>query len=293
MRFRGSIVALVTPLLKDGQIDFPALRNLAEFHVNAGTHGIVAMGTTGESGTLNWDEHLAVVDAVVKQVNRRIPVIAGTGSSSTAEAVAMTKAVNALGVDATLCVTPYYLKPTQEGVYQHFVAVAAAATTPVFLYNVPSRTGCDLLAETVARLALVPGIIGIKEATGSLERLADIQRRVAKDFILLSGDDATACEFILRGGHGVISVTANVAPRAFAAVCEAALAGQRSHAEALNQSLQGLHETLFIEPNPTPAKWACAQQHGFSPFVRLPLLPLTEKNQQVLRDAMQQAGVAA
>ena len=293
MRFHGSIVALITPLFDDGRIDFKSLQSLVELHIKSGTNAIVAMGTTGESGTLSWEEHLSVVAAVVKQVAGRIPVIAGTGSSATAKAVDMTRAVHELGVDGTLCVTPYYVRPTQEGLFQHFSAVAAAADCPVLLYNVPGRTGCDLLPETVARLAQVKGIVGIKEATGSLDRLAAIQKSVSSEFTLLSGDDATACEFILRGGHGVISVTANVAPLAFAQMCQAARAGQREQAVSLDQRLQGLHETLFIEPNPTPAKWACAQQYGFSSFVRLPLLPLSEKNQQAVRGAMQQAGVSA
>ncbi len=293
MRFCGSIVALVTPLFDDGRIDFESLKRLVDFHVAAGTQAIVAMGTTGESGTLTWDEHLAVVKTVVTQVNHRIPVIAGTGSSATQKAIELTKAVHQLGVDATLCVTPYYVKPTQEGLFQHFCAVAAAAELPLLLYNVPSRTGCDLLPETVVRLSKVKNIVGVKEATGNLERLTLIQPHVDVDFALLSGDDGTCCEFMLRGGHGVISVTANVAPARFAQMCDAARTGQREQAHAIDRDLQGLHETLFIEPSPTPAKWACAQQHGFSAFVRLPLLPLTEKNQQALRSAMQQAGVSA
>jgi 4-hydroxy-tetrahydrodipicolinate synthase len=291
MRFSGSIVALITPLFDDGKIDFPALAKLVDWHLQSATDALVVMGTTGESGTLEWDEHLSVVAAVVKQVNRRIPVIAGTGSSSTAKAVAMTKAVVEVGADATLCVTPYYVKPTQEGLYQHYRAVAAASDRPVILYNVPGRTCCDLQPETVARIAQICNVVGIKEATGNLERLAALKTLVADDFVLLSGDDETACEFMLRGGHGVITVTGNVAPAAFAAMCKAAIAGDRPQAEAIDTTLRGLHETLFIEPNPTPAKWACANIHGFSPFVRLPLLPLTEKNQQALRQAMQRAGV--
>jgi 4-hydroxy-tetrahydrodipicolinate synthase len=228
---------------------------------------------------------------VIKQVQGRVPVIAGTGSSSTAKAVEMTRAVHALGADATLCVTPYYVKPTQEGLYQHYCAVAAAADCPVLLYNVPGRTGCDLLPETVARLARVAGIVGIKEATGSLDRLATLQRLLPNDFLLLSGDDATACEFMLLGGQGVISVTANVAPRAMATMCAAALAGEVARARELDQPLQGLHQDLFIEPNPTPVKWAVQQLHGGSDGLRLPLLPLTAPNQPVVRAAMQRAGV--
>lgn len=293
MRFSGSIVALITPLFDDGKIDFPSLSKLVDWHLQSGTDALVVMGTTGESGTLEWDEHLSVVAAVVKQVDRRIPVIAGTGSSATAKAAAMTKAVIDAGADATLCVTPYYVKPTQEGLYQHYKAVAAATSHPVILYNVPSRTGCDMLPETVARLAGISNIVGLKEATGNLDRLKALLAVVPADFALLSGDDETACEFMLQGGHGVISVTGNVAPSAEALMCKAAIAGDRAQAKAIDTTLRGLHETLFCEPNPTPAKWACAQIHGFSPFVRLPLLPLTEKNQQALRQAMQRAGVKA
>ncbi|QGX41487.1 4-hydroxy-tetrahydrodipicolinate synthase [Permianibacter aggregans] len=289
--FRGSIVALITPMTANGGIDTARLKQLVEWHIGQGTHGIVAMGTTGESATLTDDEYLHVVKTVVETVAARIPVIAGTGSAATAKAVALTRKAESLGVDGTLCVTPYYLRPTQEGLYQHFIAVADAAAKPVLLYNVPGRTGCDLLPETVIRLAKHSQIAGIKEATGKLERLSAIQAGAGKDFLMLSGDDATACAFMLQGGHGVISVTSNVAPKAMAEMCEAALANRVGIARELDERLQGLHNDLFVEPNPTPAKWAVSQLLGGSDNLRLPLLPLTEANKPVVRAAMRRAGV--
>lgn len=289
--FRGSIVALITPLHADGALDLVALRKLVDWHIAEGSNAIVAMGTTGESATLTPVEHLDVVRIVVEQAAGRVPVLAGTGSCSTAKAVELTEQVERLGIAGTLCVTPYYVRPTQEGLFQHYRAVAAAAKPPVLLYNVPGRTGCDLLPETVLRLAQVPGIVGIKEATGKLERLAAIKAGAPEGFLLLSGDDETAAEFMLQGGDGVISVTANVAPKLMARMCAAALAGDGELARQLDQQLQGLHKTLFLEPNPTPAKWACAQLHGFSDFLRLPLLPFTVANQSAVRDAMRTAGV--
>ncbi len=288
---KGSMVALITPMTETGAIDVVALRRLVDWHVEQGTDVIVAMGTTGESATLTDDELLQVVQIVVEQAAGRVPVLAGTGSSSTAKAIKLTQLVEALPIAGTLCVTPYYNRPSQEGLFQHFSAIAAVARKPVLLYNVPARTGCDLLPETVIRLAQVSGIAGIKEATGKLERLAQIKSAVPTGFLLLSGDDATAAEFMLQGGHGVISVTSNVAPKAMAAMCRAALAGDRDLASRLDAPLQGLHETLFCEPNPTPAKWAVAQLHGFSPAVRLPLLTLTALNQPKVRAAMTAAGV--
>ena len=289
--FAGSIVALITPLHEDGAVDEPALRRLVDWHVEQGTHAIVAMGTTGESATLDEDEHLRVVQIVVEQAGGRIPVIAGTGSCSTAKAIKLTQAVEKFAIVGTLCVTPYYIRPSQEGLFQHYRAIAGAATKPILLYNVPGRTGCDLLPETVIRLAQVARIAGIKEATGKLDRLQAIKAAVPPSFALISGDDATACEFMLQGGHGVISVTSNVAPKAMAAMCEAAVAGNRSLATQLDLPLQGLHETLFCEPNPTPAKWAVAQLQGCSTHLRLPLLPLTAANQPHVRAAMVAAGV--
>ncbi|MFN4290228.1 MAG: 4-hydroxy-tetrahydrodipicolinate synthase [Permianibacter sp.] len=289
--FQGSIVALVTPMFDDGSVDEASLRRLVDWHVEQGTDAIVAMGTTGESGTLSEDEHLRVVQIVVEQAAGRLPVIAGTGSSSTAKAIALTQAVEKFAIAGTLSVTPYYVRPSQEGLYQHYRAIAAVATKPILLYNVPGRTGCDLLPETVIRLAAVAGIAGIKEATGKLERLHAIKAGVPTSFVLLSGDDASACEFMLQGGHGVISVTSNVAPKAMAAMCRLAIAGQAEAARQQDATLQGLHETLFNEPNPTPAKWAVAQLHGCSAHLRLPLLPLTAANQPRVRAAMVAAGV--
>lgn len=289
--FRGSIVALVTPMHRDGRVDFAALRRLVDWHVSEGTQAIVAVGTTGESATLDEAEHLDVVAAVVEQAAGRVPVLAGTGSACTAKAVKLTEAVTRFAVAGTLCVTPYYVRPTQEGLYQHYCAVAAASGKPVLLYNVPGRTGCDLLPETVARLARVKGIAGIKEATGKIERVARLRELCGDAFLLLSGDDATAREFMLAGGHGVISVTNNVAPRLMAAMCAAALRGDAAAAAELDSKLQGLHETLFIEPNPTPAKWAVAKLHGFANSLRLPMLPLTPAHEEAVRTAAQRAGV--
>lgn len=287
----GSIVALVTPMQPDGAIDFTALADLVEWHVAEGTDGIVAMGTTGESATLEMGEHLAVVDAVVKQVRGRIPVIAGNGSASTAHAVKLTRAAAELKVDACLCVTPYYNRPTQEGLFLHFSAVAAASAVPQLLYNVPGRTGCDLLPETVVRLSTVPGIAGIKEATGKLDRAAWLLEHCPKDFALISGDDATAMEFMLLGGAGVISVTSNVAPRAMAALCRAARAGDRERATELNTTLDGLHRDLFIESSPAPTKWVLNRLGRIPAGIRLPLLPLTESSQPRVEAAMRQAGL--
>ncbi len=289
--FRGSIVALVTPMHRDGSVDFAALRRLVDWHVAEGTQAIVAVGTTGESATLDDAEHLDVVAAVVEQSAGRVPVIAGTGSASTAKAVKLTQAVSRFGIAGTLCVTPYYVRPTQEGLYQHYCAVAAASDKPVLLYNVPGRTGCDLLPETVGRLAAVKGIAGIKEATGKIERVARLRELCDEQFILLSGDDASACDFMLAGGQGVISVSNNVAPRLMAAMCAAALRGDAAAAKELDGKLQGLHETLFIEPNPTPAKWALAKLHGFANSLRLPMLPLTPAHEEAVRTAAQRAGV--
>jgi 4-hydroxy-tetrahydrodipicolinate synthase len=289
--FKGSIVALITPMFEDGSVDEVTVRRLVDWHVEQGTHAIVAMGTTGESATLTDDELLRVVQIVVEQAAGRIPVIAGTGSSSTAKVIKLTQAVEKFAIVGTLCVTPYYNRPSQEGLFQHYSAIAAAATKPVLLYNVPGRTGCDLLPETIIRLAAVPGIAGVKEATGKLDRLQTIKSAVPASFRLISGDDASACEFMLQGGHGVISVTNNVAPKAMAAMCQAAMAGQVERARELDRPLQGLHETLFCEPSPTPAKWAVAQLHGCSTHLRLPLLSLTAANQPHVRAAMAAAGV--
>lgn len=290
--FRGSIVALITPMYDDGRIDEEALGRLVDFHVEGGTSAIVAVGTTGESATLNEEEHCAVIRRVVEFSAGRIPVIAGTGANSTTEAIALTQCARQVGADAALLVTPYYNKPTQDGLYLHYKAVAEAVEIPQILYNVPGRTACDMLPETIARLALLPNIVGVKEATGDLDRLARLQSLCPDDFDLYSGDDATACEFILQGGHGDISVTANVAPRLMQQMCAAALSGRRDEALAINARLDPLHHDLFVQSSPIPVKWAMAEM-GLSPQgIRLPLTWLTAEAQPRVRAAMQQAGVS-
>ncbi|MFJ2485815.1 4-hydroxy-tetrahydrodipicolinate synthase, partial [Pseudomonas sp. NPDC087639] len=267
----GSMVALVTPMDAQGRLDWDSLSKLEDFHLQNGTHAIVAVGTTGESATLDVEEHIAVIKAVVKQVAGRIPVIAGTGANSTREAVELTRNAKEAGADACLLVVPYYNKPTQEGLYQHFKHIAEAVDIPQILYNVPGRTSCDMQAETVIRLSTVPNIIGIKEATGDLKRAKAIIDGVSKDFIVLSGDDPTAVELILLGGKGNISVTANVAPREMADLCEAALNGDADTARAINEKLMPLHKDLFIEANPIPVKWALVEMGLMHEGIRLPL----------------------
>ena len=289
--FRGSMVALVTPMFADGSVDFDSLSKLVEMHIESGTAAIVSMGTTGESATLDMDEHCEVMRRTVEIAAGRIQVIGGTGSNSTTEAIQLTECALQGGVDACLLVAPYYNKPTQEGLYLHHKAIAEAVDIPQILYNVPGRTVCDVLPETVARLAEIPNIVGIKEATGSLERLGEILSCVPGDFDLFSGDDATGVEFMLQGGHGVISVTNNVAPRAMAAVCEAALAGDRDKALELNRPLEGLHTNLFLEANPIPVKWALHEMGLIPEGIRLPLTPLSKEFHEPLRMAMRDAGV--
>jgi 4-hydroxy-tetrahydrodipicolinate synthase len=289
--FRGSIVALITPMHEDGRIDDEGLRCLVDFHVTEGTSAIVAVGTTGESATLDEEEHCVVIRRVVELAAGRIPVIAGTGANATTEAVRLTQCARLAGADAALLVTPYYNKPTQEGLYLHHKAVAEAVDIPQILYNVPGRTACDLLPETAARLAQVPNIVGIKDATGDLSRVPRLKALCGGDFDLFSGDDATAAEFMLQGGHGVISVTANVAPRLMQAMCTAALAGDRERAIEINAQLDGLHRELFVQSNPIPVKWAVAEM-GLAPRgIRLPLTWLTEDVQPRVRAAMHQAGI--
>ena len=288
----GSIVALVTPMDKNGEIDFTALKDLVEFHIKSGTSAIVAVGTTGESATLNPDDHVKVAMKVVEYVAGRVPVIAGNGSNSTSESITFSKLFANSGIAAGLNVTPYYNKPTQEGLYQHFKAIAESSDFPHILYNVPSRTAVDMLPETVARLAKIKNIIGIKDATGDLQRLADIKALVPADFILLSGDDATGCDFMLQGGHGVISVTTNVAPAQMAEMCTLALSGKAEQAQKINKQLLPVHEKLFVEANPIPVKWACAEL-GIIPIsaCRLPLTVLSEKYHSVVRDALKEANL--
>jgi 4-hydroxy-tetrahydrodipicolinate synthase len=290
--FRGSIVALITPMHEDGRIDDESLRRLVELHIEAGTAAIVAVGTTGESATLDEREHCAVIRRTVDLAAGRIPVIGGTGANSTTEAISLTRCAREAGADAALLVTPYYNKPTQEGLYLHHKAVAEAVDIPQILYNVPGRTACDMLPETAARLAQLPNIVGIKDATGNLDRLASLQALCGDAFDLFSGDDATGCEFMLRGGHGVISVTANVAPRLMAEMAAAALAGDRAQALEINARLDALHAKLFIQSNPIPVKWAVAQMGLCPRGIRLPLTWLTEDAQPAVRAAMQQAGIA-
>ena len=287
--FRGSMVALVTPMRADGALDFEALARLVEFHIESGTDAIIAVGTTGESATLDFEEHITVVRKVVELVSNRIPVIAGTGANSTTEALHLTRRAMEAGADACLLVTPYYNKPTQEGLYRHYKLIADGVAIPQILYNVPGRTACDLKPETVERLADIPNIIGIKEAR-TLERVLELTRRCADRLDVYSGDDGIAAEAILGGARGVISVTANVAPRAMHDMAAAALEGDRARTEAIDGRLAGLHQALFLESNPIPVKWAVNQLGLIPPGIRLPLTSLSEPFQPAVRAAMQQAG---
>lgn len=288
--FRGSMVALVTPMHLDGSVDYQSLAKLVEFHIENNTSAIVSMGTTGESATLNMDEHCDVMARTVEMGKGRIPVIAGTGANSTWEAIELTRCAQQGGADACLLVTPYYNKPPQQGLYLHHKKIAETVDIPQILYNVPGRTAVDMLPETVKRLSEIDNIVGLKDATGDLDRLAETQALLdGAAFGLYSGDDATGTEFMLRGGHGVISVTSNVAPKAMAAMCEAALAGDRALAESINQPLTGLHTRLFLEANPIPVKWALSEMKLILPGIRLPLIEFAEEFHQPLREAMQQA----
>jgi len=289
--FQGSMVALVTPMHPDGRVDEEALAQLVNFHADNGTAAIIAMGTTGESATLNESEHCAVIRQVVALSAGRVPVIAGTGSNSTEEAIELTRCARDAGAEACLLVTPYYNKPTQEGLYQHHKAIAEAVDIPQILYNVPGRTAVDMLPETVERLSKIENIIGIKEATGDIERARDIMQRCAADFEVYSGDDATAVELILAGARGDISVTANIAPKEMHEMCQAALEGNRELAMSINAKLMPLHINLFLEANPIPVKWALAEMGMMPNGIRLPMTILSEQYQPVLRDAMIQAGI--
>ena len=289
----GSMVALVTPMDEQGELDWQALAKLVDFHLAEGTNALVAVGTSGESATLNVEEHVEVIRRVVDQVQGRIPVIAGTGANCTREAVALTKNAKKVGADACLLVTPYYNKPTQEGLYQHFKHIAEAVDIPQILYNVPGRTVCDMLPETVARLSKIKNIIGIKEATGSLERAQQILDLVDSDFLVLSGDDATAAELILLGGKGNISVTANVAPRAMAELCRLALEGKTEQVRQLNAELMPLHDAMFVEANPIPVKWALHEMGLIQTGIRLPLTPLSEPLREPLIATLRQSKLLA
>ncbi|HEC13236.1 MAG TPA: 4-hydroxy-tetrahydrodipicolinate synthase [Acidiferrobacteraceae bacterium] len=289
--FHGSMVALVTPMLADGSLDDTGLKKLVDFHVDNGTRAIISVGTTGESATLDFDEHCQVMARTVEYAAGRIAVIGGTGSNSTREAIALTRCAHQVGVDACLLVTPYYNKPTQEGLYQHHIAVAEAVPVPQILYNVPGRTACDMLTETVVRLSKHDNIVGIKDATGDMRRAQEIMGQCDDRFSLYSGDDATGLELMLLGGKGVISVTANIAPQAMSKMCVAATAGQGSAAREIDIGLAGLHEKLFVEANPIPVKWALQEMGMIDSGIRLPLTPLSSRFHDTVRQAMKQASV--
>ena len=289
--FPGSLVALVTPMNEDGSVDENALQRLVDWHVEQGTDGIVSVGTTGESATLDADEHCRVMRRTVEFAAGRIPVIGGTGANSTSEAIELTECAKSAGVDACLLVTPYYNKPTQQGLYLHHKTVAEAVDVPQILYNVPGRTACDMQPETVGRLAEVPNIVGIKEASGDLSRVRRIRELVGPDFDILSGDDVTALDLMMLGGQGVISVTANVAPADMARLCAAAREGRYEEASEIDRRLRGLHADLFVESNPIPVKWAVAELGLMGRGIRLPLTWLSESAHERVRRAMRQAGV--
>ncbi len=289
VKFQGSMVAIVSPMV-EGDIDYKSFRNLIEFHIQNGTDAIVVAGTTGESATMNYKDHCKVIRVAVKQARNRVPIIAGTGSNSSAEATALTLSAEQDGADACLLVTPYYNKPTQEGLYQHFEMIACTVQIPLILYNIPGRTACDMLPETVKRLAEIDGIVGIKE-TVSLDRMQEIRDLCGNEFAIYSGEDALAAEAILQGAEGVISVTANVAPALMHRLCEAALAGDRKRAEEIDRALQPLHKALFLESNPIPVKWALTQMGLISERIRLPLTTLSEVHHKALSDAMKHAGI--
>jgi 4-hydroxy-tetrahydrodipicolinate synthase len=288
---QGSLVAIVTPMFDDGRLDIPSLNALIDYHINQGTDGIVIVGTTGESPTVDFDEHCLLIKTAVSQVNGRVPVIAGTGANSTKEAIELTQKAKELGVDACLLVAPYYNKPTQEGLYQHFMAIANAVDIPQILYNVPGRTGCDLSNDTTLRLAAHKNIIGIKDATGGIERGTDLILRAPTDFAVLSGDDATAMSLMLLGGKGVITVTGNVAPKLMHEMCVAAVAGDAIKAREINAKLFQLHQKLFVEANPMPVKWVLAQMGLIKMGIRLPMVQLSAQYHDVLRNACKPAGI--
>ena len=292
----GSLVAIITPMKsgesQDGALDLARFRSLIDWHVAEGSDGIVVVGTTGESPTVNFDEHKELIRIAVQHSRGRIPIIAGTGGNSTAEAIELTESAKKAGATACLSVVPYYNKPTQEGMYRHFRKIAETVDLPMILYNVPARTVADLQNDTVMRLAEVPGIIGIKDATANIERGTDIIKRAPRNFSIYSGEDATALAMILLGGHGVISVTANVAPKAMHQMCAAALVGDVKKARELNLRLLPLHQRLFVEANPIPVKWALAEMGMIEPGLRLPLSPLADRFHQTVREALHEAGIS-
>ena len=289
--FKGSLVALVTPFDDKNRVDYASLKRLIDFHVAQGTDGLVIAGTTGESATLSRSEHIELVGRAIEIARGRVPVIAGTGSNSTAQTIDLSLAVADPGIAAYLVVVPYYNKPTQEGLFQHFTAVANAVDRPVMMYNVPGRTVADMLPETVARLSRHGNIFGIKEATGDIGRLKEIQALVDDDFMLYSGDDFTVLPFIEQGGHGVVTVSGNVAPEQVSRLCKLAQAGKHSDAATLDESLQPLNKMLFIESNPIPVKWAVSEMGLMAPHIRLPLTPFSEQYHEAMRSAMHNAGV--
>ncbi|RIZ69856.1 MAG: 4-hydroxy-tetrahydrodipicolinate synthase [Methylococcales bacterium] len=288
---QGSIVALVTPMFENGDVDKESLKKLVDYHIQQGTDALVAVGTTGESATLDENEHCDVIKFIVDVTNRRVPVIAGTGANSTKEAITLTQKAKALGVDACLIVTPYYNKPTQEGLYLHHKAIAEAVDIPQILYNVPGRTACDMLPETIGRLSHVTNIVGVKEATGQLSRFKEIRDLVGTDFAIYTGDDASSREFCLLGGNGTITVTGNVAPRLVHDMIWAAMAGDKKTALELDDKLAALHSSLFIQSNPIPVKWAVAEMGLIGKGIRLPLTWLTADCFDLVRNALRQAEV--
>jgi 4-hydroxy-tetrahydrodipicolinate synthase len=288
----GSLVAIVTPMLEDGRLDLARFKALIDWHIAEGTDGIVVVGTTGESPTVDFDEHKELIRVAVEHAKGRIPIIAGTGGNSTAEAVELSASAKKNGATASLSVVPYYNKPTQEGLYRHFRRIAEAVDLPMILYNVPGRTVADLHNDTTLRLAEVPGIIGIKDATASMERGTDLIRRSPRNFAIYSGEDAAALALILMGGHGVISVTANVAPRLMHEMCAAALVGDVKKAREINLRLLTLHQRLFVEANPIPVKWALSLMGMIEPGLRLPMTPLTDRHYDTVREALSDAGIA-
>ena len=287
----GSIVALVTPMHDDGAVDYDTLRRLIDWHIAEGTNCIGVVGTTGESPTVTVDEHCEIIRVTVEQCAGRVPVMAGAGANSTHEAIELSRFARSVGADCTLQVVPYYNKPTQEGIYRHFEAIAEAVDIPVVLYNVPGRTVADMSVETTLRLAEVPGIIGVKEATGNIERAAWLIREAPAHFKIYSGDDPTAIALMLLGGHGNVSVTANVAPRAMSELCAAAMAGNVALAREIHMKLLPLHKHLFVEANPIPVKWALQRMGRCGPGIRLPLVPLSPSAQGVVESALQQSGL--
>ena len=287
---KGSLVALITPMNQDGSINYEQLHDLIDWHIENGTDGIVAVGTTGESATLPVEEHLAVIEATVKHVNKRVPVIAGTGANNTVEAIALSKAAEQAGADYTLSVVPYYNKPSQEGIYQHFKAIAEATSIPMVIYNVPGRTVVSMSNDTILRLAEIPNIVGVKEASGNIGKNIELINSVPEGFVILSGDDPTGLPFMLCGGHGVVTVAANVAPKLFADMCRAALEGDIATARRLNEQLTPIYNTMFCEPSPAAPKWGLSLLGKCEPHVRLPLVALTEAGQAKVRAALEKSG---